>query len=202
MLWIGLTGSIGSGKSTVANMLRKHGFYVVNADVIAHEGLRSGSPSFTSIIKKFGSQLLDPDGEINRRELGKLIFVDQQKKEWLENLLHPMVQAKVQSVKEKLISQGHKIGFYEVPLLFEKGLESQFDKIVVVHVNKENQFDRLKKRNSWTDEEIAQRNASQVDVAKKVKSADFVIDNNGNLEELQLQVDDLVKKLENLASLP
>lgn len=196
MLWIGLTGSIGSGKSTVANLLRKSGYSVVNADAIAHEGLRPGTTSFNEIVKKFSSKILDSDGQINRRELGKLIFSDNSKKEWIENLLHPMVQMKVQQLRKKLQDQGHKIGFYEVPLLFEKNLQSQFDKIIVVAVSSEIQNQRLKLRSSWNDKEIAERNNAQIDIDEKIKNADYVIYNNGTLDELTIKVSELVKTLE------
>lgn len=197
MMWIGLTGSIGSGKSTVANMLRKSGYLVIDADVIAHEGLRSGSDTFKAIVQKLGSKILNADGEIDRRTLGQIIFADSSLKSWLEGLIHPMVQAKVQTMRKKQEEAGVSAAFYEVPLLFEKGLEPQFDKTIVVWVSPETQKDRLKKRNAWTDAEINQRIQSQLPVETKRAKADYELNNDGSLEQLKSQVDQILKKLKN-----
>ena len=195
MMWIGLTGSIGSGKSTVANLLREHGYFVIDADAIAHEGLKSSSPAYKTIIDKLSPSILTVDGEIDRRKLGQIIFSKPELKTWLEGLLHPMVQAKVKMMREQLEAEGQKLAFYEVPLLFEKHLESQFDKIIVVWVPETIQKQRLKKRNAWTDEEINQRNQSQWPINKKLEAADFKINNEGNLQELKLKVEQVLKKL-------
>jgi len=194
-MWIGLTGSIGSGKSTVANLLREHGYFVIDADAIAHEGLKSSSPAYKTIIDKLSPSILTVDGEIDRRKLGQIIFSKPELKTWLEGLLHPMVQAKVKMMREQLEAEGQKLAFYEVPLLFEKHLESQFDKIIVVWVPETIQKQRLKKRNAWTDEEINQRNQSQWPINKKLEAADFKINNEGNLQELKLKVEQVLKKL-------
>lgn len=197
MRWIGLTGSIGAGKSTVANLLRKSGFTVIDADALAHQGLKSGTPTFNEIVNKFGNSILGQDGEINRRALGRIIFGDPTLRTWLENLLHPMVQDHVRKLRHQLETAGESIAFYEVPLLFEKNLQSQFDKVVVVWVSSTVQDSRLATRNGWTNEEIEQRNRSQIPVADKIRKADYAINNDGSLEQLEIQVKDLIKKLSN-----
>lgn len=195
MLWIGLTGSIGAGKSTVAEMLRKAGFTVVEADQIAHAGLRRGTPTFDEICAHFGSGILSPDGEIDRRALGRIIFADPGQKSWLERLLHPMVQKRVRELRTDLESKGAVLAFYEVPLLFEKNLQGQFDKIIVVWVSDSIQVERLRQRNAWTEQEIQQRLAAQWPIAEKINRADFTINNDGNLGDLQNQVQALLQKL-------
>lgn len=197
MRWIGLTGSIGAGKSTVANMLRRSGFAVIDADSLAHEGLKAGTSTYQTIVAKFGTKILDASGEIQRRELGKLIFGQPALRSWLESILHPAVQEKVKELRKKLELEGYALVFYEVPLLFEKSLENQFDKVIVVWVSDKIQTQRLQERNAWTVEEISQRNSSQIPVAEKIRRADFAINNDGTLEDLQLKVNDLIKRLSN-----
>ena len=195
MKWIGLTGSIGSGKSTVAKLLLGFGYTVIDADAVAHEGLKSGSTTYFEIINHFGKSILNSEGEINRRELGKLIFSNENEKKWLENLIHPMVQMRVQEMKRSLELKKHKIAFYEVPLIFEKNLMDQFDRIVVVWVSELVQKDRLKLRNNWTDLEIKQRLDSQWPVTDKIRKSNFTINNDGSLDELKIKVSDLIHKL-------
>lgn len=192
MRWIGLSGSIGAGKSTVAEMLRKSGYSVIDADSIAHEGLKSGTSAYKDIVDKFGTKVLDENGEIVRRELGKLIFKDANLKEWLESLLHPYVQSKVRDIRHSLERSGADMAFYEVPLLFEKKLEKQFEKIVVVAVSPEVQKQRLKARNRWSDSEIEDRVRAQIPVQEKIRRADFVIMNDGTREDLEKKVSELV----------
>lgn len=198
-MWIGLTGSIGAGKSTVAKLLRKSGYVVIEADAIAHEGLKKGTPTYDLIVNKFGSGIVDSNGEINRSALGRVIFGDETSRAWLEGVLHPMVQKRVRDLREQLQKKGDAMAFYEVPLLFEKGLQNQFDKIVVVWVSTKVQEQRLQARNAWTSEEIAQRNQSQWPVGEKVKLADFSINNDGELAELEKTVAELIKKLSSSA---
>ncbi len=195
MRWIGLTGSIGAGKSTVANMLRRSGFTVIDADSMAHEGLKSGTSTYNAIVSKFGTKILNASGEIQRRELGKLVFAQPDLRQWLETVLHPVVQEKVKALRKKLEAEGQAMAFYEGPLLFEKGLEKQFDKVIVVWASENVQEQRLQQRNSWTPEEISQRNRSQLPVTEKLKRADFAINNDGTLEGLQHQVDEILEKL-------
>jgi len=196
MKWIGLTGSIGSGKSTVAQMLRESGYNVINADELAHEGLRSGSPVFEMVKNKFGLSIIDSKGEINRRELGRIIFSDVKAKEWLENLLHPMVQSKVAAMRQAFSEAGEKIAFYEVPLLFEKKMMSHFDSVVVVWASEAVQRSRLKQRNQWSDAEITQRLQAQLPSSTKVQQANFAINNDGTLEELRNQVTEMLQKID------
>jgi dephospho-CoA kinase len=197
MKWIGLTGSIGAGKSTVADLLRKSGYPVIDADSVAHEGLKPGTQTYVEIVNKFGRGILLADGQVHRRELGRLVFADPSLKQWLENVLHPMVQAQVSALRKKLQIQGCKMAFYEVPLLFEKGLQTQFDRVVVVWVSEKIQKQRLLARNAWSESEIQQRISSQWPIAEKLKLADYEINNDGSLAELEQDVTELISKLLN-----
>lgn len=195
MKWIGLTGSIGAGKSTVANLIRLAGFPVIDADALAHEGLVPGTPTYQAIVAKFGESILGPGGEIRRRDLGQIIFSDRTLRSWLEKLLHPMVQQRVRELRSDYQQKGLHLAFYEVPLLFEKGLEGQFDQIVVVWTSDEVQRQRLKNRNQWSDQEIENRRQSQWPVAEKIRRADYAINNDGSLQELERKVQELIKAL-------
>lgn len=179
----------------MAELLRKSGFPVVDADAIAHEGLRPGTPTYQAIVQKFGLGILDEQGNIQRRELGKIIFSDVASKVWLEELLHPDVQKRVRLLRSELEKEGHKLAFYEVPLLFEKNLQSQFDKVIVVWVSDSVQIARLMRRNSWSQEEIHQRNCALWPLSEKLKRADYAINNDGSLEDLRVKVEEIIKKL-------
>jgi dephospho-CoA kinase len=136
-----------------------------------------------------------PSGEIDRRALGRIIFADPGQKTWLENRLHPMVQTRVREIRQELAAKGDVMAFYEVPLLFEKNLQDQFDKVVVVWVSEAVQLERLRLRNAWSELEIQQRLQAQWPVSEKVRRADFTINNDGDLAELQAKVTDLIERL-------
>ncbi|MEY4617260.1 MAG: hypothetical protein RJB66_2220 [Pseudomonadota bacterium] len=195
MKWIGLTGSIGAGKSTVANALRKAGYHVIDADAIAHESLKKGTTTYDLIVKKIGPTIVEQNGDIDRRALGRVVFGNSSEKSWLEGVIHPHVQARVRELRTELEQKGEFMAFYEVPLLFEKGLQSQFDKVVVVWVSPDVQQERLQKRNAWSAEEISQRNQAQWPIAEKLKQADFAINNDGSLADLEKQIDHVIKQL-------
>ena len=194
MRWIGLTGGLGTGKSTVAKILREQGFPVFDADEVAKAVVRAGTPGLKLVVKEFGQDYLNRDGELNRSKLAQLVFSKPETLLKLEAIIHPLVQEEVQKLRDHHKSQGHKIAFYDVPLLFEKKLKG-FDAVVVVTASPENQRERLLARNSWSDEEIQRRLRNQVPLAEKIDQADYVINNDGTVEELKAAVTDLLKKL-------
>lgn len=183
-LWIGLTGGVATGKSTVSGLLQDQGLAVIDADVLAHEALQPGTESYEQIVRTFGQGVLNPDGSIQRSALASQIFSNEQKKLQLEGITHPYVQKRVQELKESFRQQGHQIVIYDVPLLFEKNLQSQFDFVIVVTCSEALQIQRMKSRNRWSDEEIRQRLANQMPMFQKELQADFVIRNEGTKEEL------------------
>ena len=196
MKWIGLTGNIASGKSTVANLLKQLGQPVVDADQIVHDLLKYGQKGYTEVVNAFGLNYLNEKNEIDRLKLGKAVFSDETLLKKLENLLHPLVQNEVLNVKEKLKLQNNKLAFYDVPLLFEKKLNAQFDKIVLVYVDKDLQISRLKSRNpEWSEKHILNRIETQLSYGFKIKHSDFCLDNNSTVNDLSLQVKRLVSRL-------
>lgn len=196
MRWIGLTGGIASGKSTVAYLLRNKGIPVVDADEISRHLTAQHGAGLKSIVRYFGSDIVSSEGDLDRKKLGAMVFSDAKKLSVLENILHPMVQAEVLEKRKSLVSEGVRFAFYDVPLLFEKNLQPQFDAIVVVSADLETQKQRLKLRNNLSDNEVLARIQAQLPMSVKEKQADFVINNHGSMQDLENQVNDLIEKLE------
>ncbi len=195
MFWIGLTGGLGSGKSTVTTYLRSLGIVVVDADELAKEALLPQGRGFDSVVKEFGEGILSSEGLVDRAQLAKLVFKDTEKLNRLEKIIHPLVQSRVLEMRKEAEGAGTFWAFYDVPLLYEKNLESQFDAVVVVSVDEKNQRERIKKRNGWSDPEIDLRLGAQIPLLKKVTRTPFVIENNGTRAELEKSVDVILKKL-------
>lgn len=199
MKWIGLTGGIATGKSTVSELLRHRGQVVADADAYAKDALRLGTDEFQKTIQAFGPGIVK-DGEIDRQKLAQLVFQDETKKNALEKIIHPFVQKKVSELRNKWENEGRRFAFYDVPLLFEKNLVPQFDAIVMVTAREQLQTSRMKLRNKWSDSEIEARLQNQLPLSHKVKNSHHVIDNSGSLEELETKVDQLLIKLNTLDS--
>lgn len=188
MLWVGLTGSLGTGKSTVTSILQRLGYQVVDADLIAHQVLRPGEKSYQQVVHAFGPEILDPDKSIDRKKLAQLVFGKPEKLRILESIVHPEIKFRVKQEKEALAKAHHKIAFYDVPLLFEKNMKNDFDKILVVATNEKLQRERLRARNNWTDVEIDLRLKSQIPIQEKINLADYLITNDSGLNELEENV--------------
>ncbi|PIC71338.1 dephospho-CoA kinase [Sporosarcina sp. P16b] len=186
---IGLTGSIASGKSTVANMLREKGYPIVDADVIAREVVEPGSPLLDKIQQTFGEEVLREDGTLNREQLGAIIFGNQKKRQQLNELMHPAIRGRMVNQKEDYLTQGYQTVIMDIPLLFESRLQDYVEKIIVVSVTKQIQKQRLMARNEWTEAEADARIASQLDMDSKEQGADAVIYNNETLDETEKQLD-------------
>ncbi|ARD47173.1 dephospho-CoA kinase [Sporosarcina sp. P33] len=189
---IGLTGSIASGKSTVANMLREKGYPIVDADVIAREVVEPGSPLLDQIAQAFGKHVLHQDGTLNREQLGAIVFGDEEKRKQLNELMHPAIRGRMVSQKEDYLKQGFQTVIMDIPLLFESKLYDYVEKILVVSVTKEQQKQRLMARNGLTEAEADARIASQLDMRSKEQGADKVIYNNGTVEESRIQLEKIL----------
>ncbi|HLR11250.1 MAG TPA: dephospho-CoA kinase [Sporosarcina sp.] len=191
---IGLTGSIASGKSTVSNILLEKGYPIVDADRIARQVVEPGTAVIQQIEEAFGRDVIHEDGTLNRERLGTLIFDEEEKRKRLNNIIHPAIRAEMLRQKEAHLQAGAKTVIMDIPLLFESNLQSYVEKIVVVAVTPAIQQERLMKRNGFTEEEAANRIASQISVEEKAAAADAVIDNNGTVEETEKQVIQLLEK--------
>jgi len=196
MIAIGLTGGIATGKSTVGKILRRKGIEVVSADELVHQALLPGGGSYDSVVKEFGREILQPDGKINRKLLGEIVFKDDSARRRLEQLTHPVVIAAIKQRLESGARAGNKIIVVETPLLFEVGLCDLFDYIWVVSSTHERQLERICKRDRLTEAEAERRIAAQLPLEEKERKADAVIYNNNGLEALEKQVDNLLNTLE------
>lgn len=185
MRWIGLTGGIATGKSTVARLLRALGAPVVCADELSRAAVRRGAEGFEETVAAFGPGVVGPDGELDRRALGARVFSDPSARARLEAIIHPRVRAEQRRLRAEAEKSGAPIGFYDVPLLFEKNLEGDFDATVAVLCSEAAQLERLVARDGWSIEEAKKRIASQLPLAEKRRRADHVIENDGSLADLE-----------------
>ncbi|RME14717.1 MAG: dephospho-CoA kinase [Bdellovibrio sp.] len=201
MLWIGLTGGIASGKSTVAQILREEGVSVIDADLLARQVVRPGSLGYKEVCEAFGSDILDKNGEIDRRKLGQEVFTSPQKKALLESILHPKIEELRELEKKKLEQQGVFWAFYDVPLLFEKKMEPLFEAILVVYAKKDQQIERLKKK-GFSEQEALQRIQNQMRLEDKILKTKYVIDNTGDFKALRKNTLMVLRELEKLFKAP
>lgn len=195
MKWIGLTGGIATGKSTVSQILKQQGYPIVDADQIAREVVAPKTVGLAQIQKVFGYEVMTDSGELNRKKLGQIVFDDIEKRLKLEKIIHPLVQERVKEIRNDLASRGHKLAFYDVPLLFEKGLQAQFDLTVCVACSDETQLKRLMSRDQLDSKAALARIKSQMSLSQKISLSDHVIWNDGNLIDLEYQVNDALIKI-------
>lgn len=192
---VGLTGGLASGKSSVAELLLEAGVPVVDTDRIAHEVLRDrDGPVHASVLREFGSGILDIDGNIHRKALAPIVFGDTERLRTLERLLHPAI-SEVAMRRVKTLLARHKTVVLEVPLLFESGWDARVDMSVVVDCAPEEQIARFARRTGATVEEARARVASQMMREERLQRADHVIDNSGDKTELAEQVKALLVRL-------
>ena len=185
---IGLTGSIASGKSTVANMLSEMDFPIIDADLVARIVVEKGTTTLETIKVTFGSEVIHEDGTLNREGLGAIIFSNPSKRKQLNDIMHPAIREEMLAQRQHLMQQGHPVIIMDIPLLFESRLQSFVDKILVVTVTEQKQLERLMARNAFTHEEAKLRIQSQLPLSVKEEGADAVIYNNGTIEETKQQL--------------
>lgn len=192
---IGLTGGIGSGKSTVANFFTALGIPLVDADLIAKQQVAKGSDALKLIQQQFGDDILLSDGNLNRAKLRELIFSNQAHKEWLNQLLHPRIRAEI--IMQLQTADG-KFVLLDAPLLFENGLNKLCNKSIVVDVPEDIQLARASLRDSQSTEAIKAIISAQMPRSNKLALADYIIDNSASLEQTEQQVTQLYTELCNL----
>jgi dephospho-CoA kinase len=199
MLVVGLTGGIASGKSTVSRSLQGAGIPVICADELAREAVKPGSPGLEEIRRLFGDEVIDTDGNLDRKAVARVVFSDDSKRKALESIIHPRVSEEKDRILSTLEGQGHSIVVVDVPLLYETDWQRQFDLVIVVYVPKALQEERLIKRDQISREEATSRIAAQMPIEKKKELADRIVDNTGDLAHTYVQVQRLVEELQAMA---
>ncbi|TSK06732.1 MAG: dephospho-CoA kinase [Geobacter sp.] len=185
---IGLTGGIASGKTTVARLFEKLGAPVIDADQLAREVVEPGTEGLARIVDAFGAKVLNPDGTLNRAELGAVVFADPAARRILEGITHPAIRKLAEEKLQRLREAGTATAFYVAPLLIEAGITSRVHEVWVVYLDRETQLERLVKRDGLSREAALSRIASQMPMEEKKKLGRIVIDNRGSREELEAQV--------------
>lgn len=192
---IGITGSIGSGKTAAAKIFSKHWFNSINADEISHNLMKNSSELKNKLVKIFGNVILDKKCNIDRKKLGNIVFNDKNELKKLNSIMHPLIIYEIKNkirIIQKKCGDGTKI-IIDAPLLIETNLKNYVDKIIVIKSDKKNVIKRLNKK--YPKEKIERILKAQMPLEEKIKYADFVIENNKDLKYLEKQVNSIIQKL-------
>ena len=188
-LLVGLTGGIASGKSTVGRQLVELGCRLIDADVLAREVVLPGEPAWQAIVEAFGREVVGPDGQLDRKRLGAVVFADPARRKALEAITHPAIHARRQAILDAWAAERFQgLVVLDIPLLIEVGAASHVDRVVVVYVERAVQLERLMRRDGFARPEAERRIESQMSLAEKARHAHYVIDSSGTPEETQAQV--------------
>ena len=196
---IGLTGGIGTGKSTVSRKLRERGYPVIDLDVISREVIEYPEV-INELVRNFGIEILESQNNISgkksisRNKLRQTVFKEEKKVSVLNSIMHPPIVEEMRRQIEEL-RKSYKTVFIEVQLLFEAKLEKEFDIIVLVYADKKTQLERVLKRDERSEEEVQQIINAQMDMTEKRRRSNYIIENNGNSEMLDLEIEKFIKKL-------
>lgn len=191
---VGLTGGIGSGKSTVSKMFSDKGICIVDADKISRDVMKIYPEISESIRKVFGDDFFDGSGNLKRRQLGDFIFKNQSYRKQLEDIIIPYIKTEISKRIESCRMSKNKICIVDAPTLIEQGLYKEMDYNILVWVDKDTQIKRVKDRDDMNDEDVQNRIKSQMPLEDKIKYVDFVIDNSGSLEETENEVRRVLNK--------
>lgn len=192
---VGLTGGIGSGKSTVARFFRELGVPIIDADQVAREVVEPGTEGLAEVVAAFGEDVLDGEGRLDRAVLGERVFGDDEARKQLEKILHPRIGAASMEKLMELSHQGHAYALYEAALLVENGSNRMMNALVVVAVDESTQLARVQARDELDEDAARARIASQLPLSEKVAVADYVIQNDGSLDATQRRVDEVHREL-------
>jgi dephospho-coA kinase len=196
---VGLTGGIGTGKSTVSRKLRERGYPVIDLDVISREVIEYPEV-IDELVRNFGNEILENQNNtsgkksISRNKLRQTVFKEEKKVSVLNSIMHPPIVEEMRRQIEEL-RKSYKTVFVEVQLLFEAKLEKEFDIIVLVYADKKTQLERVLKRDGRSEGEVQQIINAQMDMTEKRRMSNYIIENNGNSEMLDLEIEKFIKKL-------
>ncbi len=185
-MYIGLTGSFGSGKSTVAEMLGKLGAVIIDADLIAREVAEPGGSAYNDIVRYFGRDYINSDGTLNRKKIAEAVFTNKEKLKKLNSIIHPRVREKELQLMKKY--KDEKIVVFMIPLLFEVKFQKYIDRVIVVVVDDTIRIKRLTEKRKILPQEIENRLKNQISQNEKVRLADYIIDNSGSLDKTRKQI--------------
>jgi len=196
MLLIGLTGNIASGKSTVARLLAERGATVIDSDLLARRAVELGTPAYEEIVRRWGTDVVAPDGMLDRARLREIVFDDHDSLEELNRIVHP----EVNRLRERLVSEarrrGDRVVVCDIPLLFEKHLAAEFDRILLVDAPRPIRLERLVRERGLGETEAMDMIAAQMPAELKRARADFIIDNDATLSALERRVEDVWSALD------
>lgn len=198
MLVVGLTGGIASGKSTVSRLFEELGVPVICADELAHEAVKPGSPALDEIRRSFGAETIDAEGRLDRAAMARLVFHDPSLRKKLESIIHPRVFEGKNRLLDEFERQGHSVAVVDVPLLYESGWDREFDLVIVVHVPRQVQEQRVVERDKMLPEDARARLDAQMPIDEKRDRADHVIDNSGSMESTSEQVVTILRTLQQM----
>ena len=201
MLKVGLTGSIGVGKSFVSSVFEKLGCRVLDADKTAREVVMAGTPGLRAVVDAFGPEILQPDGTLDRARLGAIVFADENKRLLLNSILHPFI---IRAQDEKLLEwereEPRGIAIVDAALMIESGGYKRFDKLIVVHCDPQIQLERLMARDNIRREEAARRIGAQMSQEEKKRHADFLIDTSNGFDDARQRTEEVYRTLRSLVS--
>ena len=196
MLIVGLTGGIASGKSTIADMFKGEGAYIIDIDMISRDVVKPGKPAWQDVVHIFGKEVLNEDQTLNRKKVGDIVFSDAEKRKKLEEIIHPKITAEnLMKVNEIAKKDKQAIVIIDIPLLIETDKQDAVDKVVLVYTSPQGQIERLVKRDGLTLEDAHKRLTSQMSIENKKKYAHYIINNEGPLEEIQKKVKEIFREL-------
>ena len=194
MLKIGLTGGIGTGKSSVTEAFQSLGAAVINADLLGHDAYLPGTIGLEEVVTEFGQDIVGSDGQIDRKKLGPIVFSDSSKMDRLNEIMHPLIRDLIEERLVSLESNQNKVAVVEAAILIEAGWKSLFDEIWVVISDPEEVINRLRVRNGLSREDAAKRIDSQMSNDERIEHGDVVVENTGSMEDLQTRVNSLWAK--------
>ncbi|UCM87291.1 dephospho-CoA kinase [Streptomyces marincola] len=197
MLNVGLTGGIGAGKSEAVRLLAERGARVVDSDRVAREVVEPGTPGLAAVVAEFGTGVLAPDGSLDRARLGAVVFADEERRRALNAIVHPLVAERAAALRDA--APADAIVVHDVPLLAENALQDRYDAVVVVDASDATRLERLTGRRGMAEADARARMAAQADRETRLGIADFVLDNDGTIDELTEQVAVLWDRLTALA---